>query len=216
MRRWARLDAIGEVSPANDYAPAVRFGSSLISTLVVLAYTSAALIQCETNSIPSFVRVPVSRSVHAMPAMSSSAERDSGHEGQAHPRAHAARSAGPSHGEHAQGHRKNSAEPSSNAAENAHGDAHGHTRAHADGKADASSPTVRKTSVARSRLELKAVCVCGCSETRGTVGGGTSRLGSVVPAIYLPCLLEADLGLAPLHGPDRVVEFSPDLDPIPI
>jgi len=64
--------------------------------------------------------------------------------------------------------------------------------------------------------ELKRKCVCGCSETRSQVGGGTARLGSVVPGIAVARLAEAEDVLAEDRVLPRPLEVVSELDPIPI
>jgi hypothetical protein len=67
-----------------------------------------------------------------------------------------------------------------------------------------------------SALELKPKCVCGCSDTRSSVGGNTSRLGSTVPAVHVPRLIEAAQPGVFSRENARVLSAHTDHDPIPI
>jgi hypothetical protein len=70
--------------------------------------------------------------------------------------------------------------------------------------------------VQSSTLELKPKCVCGCSDTRSSVGGNTSRLGSTLPAVYVPRLVEAEQPGVFSRENARVLSAHTDHDPIPI
>ena len=97
----------------------------------------------------------------------------------------------------------------------AHAGQTGHAGHAAHGRGDADSgfeASARKT----ARLALSAICPCGCSETRSGVGGGTARLGSVVPGLAVARLLEAPRHELVARVPEPADEVFFAIDPIPI
>ena len=116
----------------------------------------------------------------------------------------------------------------------AHAHAHVHAHAHAEGHdpspvrraptasaertrpADAAPPVSRAVRAASDFAEWKATCLCGCGETRARVGGGTSRLGAVVPGVHVATLPEAiDV---PGPGPEDAspIDVFETHDPVPV
>lgn len=92
-------------------------------------------------------------------------------------------------------------------------DVHRHDDSHRGGQP---SVVPARGSTRMATAEIKPKCLCGCSETRSQVGGGTARLGSVVPGLYVVRLIEpgATRALAPITA--SFVDVHADLDPIPI
>lgn len=171
----------------------VQKWSPLISALVVIAYLSAAFIDCEGSLILAFDKPGVGEPVHSMPvAMPVAKTMAKSMHGPAHGRSH-----GPMSGSETQ--------PTTDAGDHAHGMQHAHSEARepAPGSTDAAA------------LELRPKCVCGCSETRSTVGGSTSRLGSVIPAVHVARLIEAPSTVVTDRAADLVLEIYTDRDPIP-
>jgi hypothetical protein len=69
---------------------------------------------------------------------------------------------------------------------------------------------------ASNQAVLKATCLCGCGETRARVGGGTTRLGAVVPGVFLARLPEVVHVDGPAPAPEGVSDAFSEIDPIPI
>ena len=67
-----------------------------------------------------------------------------------------------------------------------------------------------------SHLVFTAPCVCGCGETRSTVGGGASRLGPAVVEISPVPFIALAAIRAPGIFPTRVSSPIRVIDPIPI
>jgi hypothetical protein len=64
--------------------------------------------------------------------------------------------------------------------------------------------------------EFKPTCLCGCSETRSTIGGGAARLGRVIPGAVLAVLFEPE-PVAPLAAaPPLFDNFDSEIDPTPV
>ncbi|MHA7836729.1 MAG: hypothetical protein ACX98W_04635 [bacterium] len=89
--------------------------------------------------------------------------------------------------------------------------------AHEHGRAEASESTAHAS---RGKREvgriLRAVCLCGCSETRSTVGGAAARLGPVVPGSESTPLPETDdRATSPAPSP-LFVQHVDDIDPVPV
>ncbi len=71
-------------------------------------------------------------------------------------------------------------------------------------------------SIPKARLSLSPTCLCGCSETRSTVGGEVSRLGVVVPRVHVARLLEHEHVYGQARHPAHVLDVALGIDPIPI
>jgi len=64
--------------------------------------------------------------------------------------------------------------------------------------------------------EIKPTCLCGCSDTRSQIGGGSARLGSVVPGTVVAHLLEVEAVAPGVRVPARIFDIHFEIDPIPI
>lgn len=187
---------------------------SIFSALVVAAYLSAAFVPCE----PALVFVDWTSGDTAHPAAATPASSP-----HSHSTARAPAGRAPSHSSH-----QRSAYASTSSQAHAESAGHGHEHgspAQRQAEVDPSSGTIADEagSVAPSpraaafcELELKPTCLCGCSESRATVGGSVSRLGAAVPAVYVGRFVEvrtpAALDLVRAHARAG----APDQDPIPI
>jgi hypothetical protein len=166
----------------------------LLSVVAILSYLAAAFLPCEPP--PWFVAR--GSDAHASEVSTAGTEFP-------HPGAHHASGETSHPGSH-----RDSVRPDSNA---------GHDHAHHGGVEPAVGEPSRasdRAGVLLASAELKAKCLCGCSETRSEVGGGTARLGSVVPGCFVPRLIEPEATRAGESVALAVVGFHGDLDPIPI
>jgi hypothetical protein len=64
--------------------------------------------------------------------------------------------------------------------------------------------------------ELKPTCLCGCSDTRSQIGGGSARLGSVVPGSVVAHLLGVEAAAPGVRVLPRIFDIHFEIDPIPI
>jgi len=92
-----------------------------------------------------------------------------------------------------------------------------HSAHHALHTASASTNESRsRRAVQQAKLEIKPTCLCGCSETRSSIGGGTARLGSVVPGTVVASLIEAAPIPAAEFAQVGMLDLHFDIDPVPI
>lgn len=218
-----------------DILPAVTLRSRTLAAIVSFVYLSAAFGDCER---PVFTPVGVEASAHAghgaavaNPWASADSEADEAgdaeHAAHTEHAAHASHSSLSSQSGHA-GAGAHAGAPTSHHGP-AHGRAHGpaHGRSHGEshhGPAAGDADTAARgagDALAHRRggaapLELQAKCLCGCEETRSTIGGGASRLGSTIPAVYVPSLPPAAAWRGFAFEPGRFSRMTGRLDPIPI
>ncbi|MFK7896749.1 MAG: hypothetical protein AB8G23_12985 [Myxococcota bacterium] len=200
---------------------AFRHRTGLISLLALSAYLAAAFLPCEPSpetvsavavangALASHAAAVVSVAAPVSAPMSGHGGGNAMEHGGAHGTHHGAQNG--EHHAHGHGHGHHGA-----------GDAPkstGHPASHGGGGgAEAGSTAAIHASAGApaTNLALKAKCLCGCEQTRGQIGGGAARLGSVVLAAET-----VGLDPAPVVVPeDRVlsrwveVHFDDDLVPI--
>ena len=197
-----------------------------VSVLVISAYLAAACLDCE----------PIVSTYGWVPMLAASSD---GHHGlvpetlaaEVHVDRHTGHDIGRNTG-HITGHDADDRSVHHNAEEavhsGGHGPAHGHdgtvdANAHAGHDARGAPPARLPTSARSNFKDLRAAglafvptCLCGCSETRSTVGGNVSRLGSVVPGVFVAWRTQVDAQRHFFPPSGGLVGITLDLDPIPI
>lgn len=176
--------------------------TALLSMLVLSSYLAAAFVDCEQ---PVDARV---REASRLAALEADPERVIA----AHPAptmSHATSHAGhggthaeTSHAEHAATH---------NATTHA---GHDGTHAATSHAGHERAPHVRVD--AEPDRFVRAICVCGCSDTRARVGGNASRLGVTIADVYVARLLPATRQNGPGPARNAAPEAFFGLDPVPI
>ena len=161
----------------------MQFLTRAISAIAMTAYLAAAFLPCEP--IGKFDGEVASRPLNRFaPPAAAPAPRASSAHAHSVPHDHGpayGHEDGPAPAAHEHGRKRVNSEEH---AHHAHGDEHDHRRGEervvaARGAADPNAAGFR------------APCLCGCGDTRSTVGGGTARLGSVVPGVWIARLPEA-------------------------
>lgn len=192
----------------------------LVSVLVLVSYVAAAFVDCErpvdvglleAARLAAGVERPP-HAAHGMAQLGRGSHAMSGH-GHAGHGAHAM--SGPEdHGAHAM---------SGQGGHDAHAmSGQGSHDAHAMSSHDAHAgmapaPTAKSAAPpCHPRAVLVPTCLCGCSETRGFVGGTLARLGATIPAVHVAALpAEIVIDGRPPIDLRLPAPFAVD-DPIPI
>lgn len=193
--------------------------SPFISVIVICFYLSAAFLDCESTPRIPVARVSASelQALHhgGSGVMYGEVGHDSGDTG-----AMLADSVSPTiaSGEHG-GHTAHGIdrERTAEAAGHGHQSARSKPGAYDQHRAPENSHAVADFRDLRGDgLAFLPACLCGCSETRSTIGGNASRLGSVVPGVFVARLYEPEAPTAEFFSHFVLVETYSDLDPIPI
>ena len=198
---------------------AVEKLSPFISAIVIGFYLSAAFLDCESTPRIPFARVSASESQalhHGDPdAAHGEVRNDSGDTGVMLADLVSPTIASAEHGGHtAHGIDR---EKTAEAAGQGHHSARSKPGAYDQHRAPERSRAVADFRDLRGKgLAFLPTCLCGCSETRSTIGGNASRLGSVVPGVFVARLCEPEAPTVEFSSHLLLVETYSDLDPIPI
>lgn len=183
---------------------------SILSALVVAAYLAAVFVPCEPALV--FVDWTGGDTAHPVAAAPASSSHSTGTERASRTTSHASHDRSAQASTSSDAHVESARHEHGGAAQQ-HAAADPSTGAIAD---EAGSVTPSHGVDGFCELELKPKCLCGCSESRATVGGNVSRLGAAVPAVHVGRLAEvrapAALDLVLVRARAR----APDQDPIPI
>jgi hypothetical protein len=180
-----------EPAQAILYFGTVQSVLRLISALAISAYLTAIFLPCGSPpsvSLMTLTKMPTP-AVHALPSEAeSTASRMAASHSHSHEASHEVSQKVPRKASHAATH------------ESAHGPGF-----------EEPGPIERTAAT-----ELKPTCLCGCSDTRSQIGGGSARLGSVVPGTVVAHLLEVEAAAPGVRVLPRIFDIHFEIDPIPI
>jgi len=200
----------------------LRLSRRLQSAFAILVYLTAALPPCEDSerlqmasvelhAVTHSPRVEIERS--ASQTNTAREEHDPDHSKHDHSK----------HDHLKHGHAEEGASdrhPVAFAPSVAHASSRHHSSGHDSNAADEpgrpATAQTRAADASTAHLVFTAPCVCGCGDTRATVGGGASRLGAVVPGQFVTQLLSPPAESAVGANPGRFVREILEIDPIPI